>query len=125
MYEIDFVNKAFPVHFPEFERWMRSQGGSNYIGMSVDHDVTLHFSARPLDNTIAQVNQYWDSMTQAGEAARKKTDDDRASATAMATDAILSMPWDAMSPAERKISMRMQLTLSDQDALVKKYGSNS
>lgn len=72
-YDINLPIPAFSVDMPTVEAWVRANAGANYAGVSVDYDISLHYTVQPDDATIAAVQAYWAGLTTASPEATNFT----------------------------------------------------
>ena len=120
-FDINLQHKEFPVFHQDLENYFRSFAGPHYVGMSVDYDVSAHFSQDPGEEIHNRIVGYWDSVSLQTEADKIFIASKSDRAVAMATQQIPFQSWDQMIPAERKIMLKQDLSPQDKDNLVAKY----
>jgi hypothetical protein len=119
--DMDFDIPDFPVAYSDLDAWCRGNLSDNYVGMSVDYDMTFHFSTAISDSDNSALTAQVSALTESGEATKLANDADIQAAIAAALVAIPSEDWDSMIPAERKLVMGQALTDADESALLTKY----
>jgi len=62
-YDINLPLLAFNVDIPTVEAWVKANAGANYVGASVDYDISLHYTSPPSDAMVAAVQAYWSGLT--------------------------------------------------------------
>jgi hypothetical protein len=121
MYNIQKDWHEFNVFLPSLHTWLEDNAGTSYCGMSADVNLRIHFEEQPGYEIEGAIDMEWDSLTEEGEAAKWAHYNDLNAAEAEARDAILTMDWNDMIAAERKIAMNRALLEADREALLVKY----
>jgi hypothetical protein len=121
VYTIEKDWKEFTVDWKAMDTWLRENIGSPYVGLSANSSLQIHFEEQPGYEIEGVIDMEWDSLTEEGEAAKRAHYADLNAAEAEARDAILTMDWDNMIAAERKIAMNRALLEADRESLLVKY----
>ena len=124
MYNLTYQWKPFRTHLPSLHALLQQNADvTKYCGMSADTKLTLHFNSDVVEvDAVIQkdIDDIWADLTEEGEAAKFKLDEDRANALASAKAGLLTADFSTLIPAERKIWMNAPLTNDDLDALIAK-----
>jgi hypothetical protein len=121
MYNIDKSWKEYRVNLKDLHSWMISNAGATYCGMSANSSLQIHFTEEPSEEIKTAIDGRWDGLTTEGETAKFSHDAALDAAVSDAMTAVLTLEWDAMIPAERKIAMNRALDTADLEALLVKY----
>lgn len=111
--------KTYPVHAQGFDEWLESMYPS-YLGMSTSgNDIELEFEGNLAAEHVASINDYWNSMTESGEAAKIAAAQALASArTAIVKGMEFGRELIADVGAE---NLLLNLTISQTMAMAQKY----
>lgn len=92
-FDINLQLPSFKLDTDTVDAWMRVNAGSNYLGASIDYDMSLHFSADPGLDIAAAIQAYWSGLSNSSpEAINYKSPDALESARATArTSAITKL----------------------------------
>ena len=114
MITIQYDWKPYRVYLQDLHAWLQTNS-AGYCGMSANSKLELHFTEAPDEAAIAAK---WEELTEESEAAKWAHSEALAAAEAKAREDVLTMSWDEMSPAQRKIAMNRPLTNEDREALL-------
>lgn len=121
MYNIEKSWKVYNVFLPSLHTWLQENAGVQYCGMSANSSLQIHFENDPGSEIESSVDAKWSSLTEEGELAKWSHYADLNVAEDTARNAILSLDWDAMNAAERKLAMNRPLLDADRESLLLKY----
>jgi hypothetical protein len=121
MFSIDKSWKEYRVNLKDLHAWMKANAGELYCGMSANTSLQIHFTEEPIEEVKSNIDIRWEALTTEGEAAKFTHDDNLQKAVDAASIAVLTLEWDSMITAERKIAMNRPLDDNDKEALLVKY----
>lgn len=111
---IQYTWKSFKVDLPALDLWLTSNAPASYDGMSADPNGLIIWFTEVIDlNDKLGIEQYWNSLTQAGESAKIEERERLDRAVAYAIENLPYKPLAQWAPAEMKIFMRQPLTYQD------------
>jgi hypothetical protein len=87
MFKIDLQWLAFSVNLETVDEWMKALAGSNYVGNSADHDLTLWFKEEPTEEIKGDIAAYWEALTPSSPEATGYQSADQIKASAATTKA--------------------------------------
>jgi len=119
--DINFPHKEFELDRVSLEKWLRSNAGPSYAGLSVDYDFSIHFTSEPAQNIKDAIQSYWDSIDNSVESVKISHAARLDRAVAAARVGLPYTNWDSMIAAERKLVMGQMLADEDREALLQKY----
>lgn len=121
MVSIKYQWKNHKVHLPDFEAYVKSVAGDNYLGNSADKEITLWFKNEPSKNTKDQIQMKWDQLGAKNEQTKIELASKKESVRKIAMEQIPLKKWDEMIPAERKLILNQPLNNQDKLDLLKVY----
>lgn len=88
--------------------------GSNYIGASADHDLSLHFAVAPSADNEAAIRSYWAEIDAGSPCVTSYCSQATIAAaiTAARADAV-TKTWDELSTAQKKLIAGVPVTRTD------------
>jgi len=106
MHKITLQWKSFNVCLDNVSNYVANICEDIYKGCSADTELTLWFSEAPNQEDTDVILEYWDNITEvSSEAENYISSSAIADAIAAQKTAMLSLSWDAMSVAQRKIML--------------------
>lgn len=115
-----FSWKEFLIDLENMHSYLRA-ALQNYSGMSAGADLQIHFSAAPSSQDLMRVQQYLDSLTKDGEAAKIAYRQKLERTVAYAYSNLPYVDFAQMIAAEKKLFLKQDLTLAEKVTLLQKY----
>jgi hypothetical protein len=121
-FDIKIPWKTFRIHLGRVQSAFKTLGGPDYRGMSTsDKELILHFSGKPYQSFEMKIIEHWNSLTEEGEKAKFIQDRKEQAAISEATRNLPLLDPNTLIAAERKLLLKMPLSLDDRKAILDKY----
>lgn len=120
-FDIRLEWKTFPIDCADFNRWLKSNAGEHYDGISSDYALTIHFKQEPSEQVKATIQGYWDALQAHSELSKREHHARLQRAENAARVGLPYQAWDQMKASERKMLMNSPLSDEDREELLQKY----
>jgi hypothetical protein len=70
MFNLELQWKQFNINLDKVQIWIKSNIETELIGISANSSIQLHFAAKPSEEEIEEINEYWNKLKKSSSEAK-------------------------------------------------------